>query len=385
MFPAAIGPSWPIRRVRLRLEARCSGTLGYRRFESDFGNLDLASNPIAIVGPNEVGKTSFLRALCRLNNEEAFSEGELTRHRNGEAEVRALFALDEADRAAIRGVGGVGRPVLFTVYKREDGQLYAELKPPLTRNRQTRKTTQRVLRDVLRSRWWKGLGSEDPRLNGSRRHTTASVRMKRASARRRFTLFVRLRRPSPRPARFRRPRRSWYGDCAKRYLSFAEREEIAILCAQRVGVREIARRLGRSASTISRELRRNASTRGNAVVYRSTTAQWHAERRASRPKVSKLGANDALREYVQDRLAGAIGRPNGEVVPGPEVRFIGRRQHRFVWGVRLVLLTDERGLPLGYTIVPANEKEYEPLADLLTGTPAAVVIADKGLWGRDAG
>jgi hypothetical protein len=59
-----------------------------------------------------------------------------------------------------------------------------------------------------------------------------------------------------------------------------------------------------------------------------------------------------------------------------------KSQHRFVWGVRLVLLTDERGLPLGYTIVPANEKEYEPLADLLTGTPAGVVIADKGLWGR---
>ena len=48
-----------------------------------------------------------------------------------------------------------------------------------------------------------------------------------------------------------------------------------------------------------------------------------------------------------------------------------------------MLLTDERGLPLGYTIVPANEKEYEPLADLLTGTPAEVVIADKGFWGRD--
>src|SRR5438132_9047486 len=59
-----------------------------------------------------------------------------------------------------------------------------------------------------------------------------------------------------------------------------------------------------------------------------------------------------------------------------------KSSHRFVWGVRLVLLTDERGLPLGYTIVPANEKEYEPLADLLTGTPAEVVIADKGLWGR---
>lgn len=59
-----------------------------------------------------------------------------------------------------------------------------------------------------------------------------------------------------------------------------------------------------------------------------------------------------------------------------------RSQHRFIWGVRLVLLTDERGTPLGYTIVPANEHENEPLADLLTGTPAEVVIADKGFWGR---
>jgi len=60
-----------------------------------------------------------------------------------------------------------------------------------------------------------------------------------------------------------------------------------------------------------------------------------------------------------------------------------KSQHRYVYGVRLVLLTDRRGLPLGYTIVPANEKEYEPLADLLTGTPSAVVVADKGFWGRE--
>jgi hypothetical protein len=59
-----------------------------------------------------------------------------------------------------------------------------------------------------------------------------------------------------------------------------------------------------------------------------------------------------------------------------------KSQHRFLWGVRLVLLTDPRGLPLGYTLVPAGEKEYEPLADLLTGTPAGHVLADKGLWGK---
>jgi len=115
---------------------------------------------------------------------------------------------------------------------------------------------------------------------------------------------------------------------SERYLSFAEREEIAILHAQKHAVRSIARQLGRSPSTISRELRRNASTRSHAVVYRATTAQWHAERRASRPKVSKLAANDALREYVQGRLAGAIARSDGGLVPGPEVRWIGRRHGR---------------------------------------------------------
>jgi len=65
------------------------------------------------------------------------------------------------------------------------------------------------------------------------------------------------------------------GPASGRYLSFAEREEIALLRAGGTGVREIARRLGRSPSTISRELRRNATTRSGAFAYRATTAQWH--------------------------------------------------------------------------------------------------------------
>jgi IS30 family transposase len=113
-----------------------------------------------------------------------------------------------------------------------------------------------------------------------------------------------------------------------RYLSLSEREEIAILQAQAVGVRDIARRLGRAPSTISRELRRNAATRGGRVEYRATTAQWHAERRASRPKVAKLAGNDRLRAYVQERLAGMITRPDGAPVPGPDTRWIGRRHGR---------------------------------------------------------
>ena len=60
-----------------------------------------------------------------------------------------------------------------------------------------------------------------------------------------------------------------------RYLSFGEREEIAIVHAQGFGIRETARRIGRCPSTISRELRRNAATRGGDLRYRATTAQWH--------------------------------------------------------------------------------------------------------------
>jgi IS30 family transposase len=58
-----------------------------------------------------------------------------------------------------------------------------------------------------------------------------------------------------------------------RHLTDAEREENAIWRAQRHGVREIARRLERAPSTISRELRRNAATRSGGLAYRATTAQ----------------------------------------------------------------------------------------------------------------
>ena len=113
-----------------------------------------------------------------------------------------------------------------------------------------------------------------------------------------------------------------------RYLSFTEREEIAILRAGGCGVREIARQLGRSSSTISRELRRNAATRGGGFEYRASTAQWHADRRARRPKSAKLAVNAELRRYVQDRLSGAVQRPDGIAVPGPTVSWGGRRHGR---------------------------------------------------------
>jgi Helix-turn-helix domain len=105
-----------------------------------------------------------------------------------------------------------------------------------------------------------------------------------------------------------------------RYLSSDERENIALWRAQGAGVREIARRLKRAPSTISRELRRNASTRTYRLDYKASTAQWHAERRARRPKTAKLVADDRLRRYVQDKLSGVVRGADGQVVGGPAGR-----------------------------------------------------------------
>lgn len=89
-----------------------------------------------------------------------------------------------------------------------------------------------------------------------------------------------------------------------------------LLKAQGRGVREIARRIDRSASTISRELRRNAATRGGKLTYRAGVTQWKAELAARRPTTAKLVANPRLREYVQERLTGEVRRPDGTIVVG---------------------------------------------------------------------
>jgi IS30 family transposase len=88
---------------------------------------------------------------------------------------------------------------------------------------------------------------------------------------------------------------------AGRYLSLAEREEIAVLRGH-LSVRAIARRLGRDPSTVSRELRRNCP-RGRPDRYRASSAHSQAQVRARRPKVSKLAGHEPLRGYVADKLA----------------------------------------------------------------------------------
>lgn len=153
-----------------------------------------------------------------------------------------------------------------------------------------------------------------------------------------------------------------------RYLSLAEREHIALLRVQGLGVREIARRIGRDPSTVSRELRRNAATRSGYVDYRASTAQWHAERRARRPKVAKLAANKALRGYVQDRLAGVItshsGRHDGPAVNAWNGRRHGRRQDRrwaLAWSPQQIANRLTIDFPDDLTMRVSHEAIYQAL------------------------
>ena len=94
-----------------------------------------------------------------------------------------------------------------------------------------------------------------------------------------------------------RPRRG--RDLRGRYLSFGEREEIALGLARGESMRQIAVRLGRNVSTISREVARNRDGQGR---YRASTAHAQGYERASRPKPAKLRVNVPLRERVEQDL-----------------------------------------------------------------------------------
>jgi IS30 family transposase len=133
-------------------------------------------------------------------------------------------------------------------------------------------------------------------------------------------------------------------------------------------VREIARRLERAPSSISRELRRNAATRGGGLEYRATTAQWHADRSARRPKPAKLAVNARLRDYVQDRLAGRIIAPGRKEICGPSVawkgRRAGRRQDRRwanAWSPEQVASRLRRDFPEDETMRVSHEAIYQSL------------------------
>lgn len=81
-------------------------------------------------------------------------------------------------------------------------------------------------------------------------------------------------------------------------LTLIEREEISRSLVTGLSLREIARRLHRAPSTISREIQRN----GGQALYRATKADLSAWDRARRPKICKLAKRGMLNHIVSSKL-----------------------------------------------------------------------------------
>jgi Transposase DDE domain len=101
------------------------------------------------------------------------------------------------------------------------------------------------------------------------------------------------------------------------------------------------------------------------------------------PMVAELVAEGRIR-LADGTLVGCAtyaGRASRSQLAGHAGYGYCPSKSRFVWGVRLVLLSDGKGVPTGYELVAAGEKEYEPVFAL--AEPGSLVFADKGLWGRE--
>ena len=88
---------------------------------------------------------------------------------------------------------------------------------------------------------------------------------------------------------------------SNRFLSRLERQRIATLRAQGLGVREIARRIERAPSTVSREMRRNLAPHDRGR-YDADLAHARARQRAGRPRPPRIAGDQQLRRVVQAKL-----------------------------------------------------------------------------------
>ena len=129
---------------------------GYRRFVKSKINFD--SPMIAIVGPNEAGKTSVLEALMRLRSGVPFPPRELTRGGSSAAGASVLigcFLLEPDDLASIRSVVGAEHVRWLLAVKSGDGSELLSLVPEIGRNRAPRLKLSRLLRRLASLAWAK--------------------------------------------------------------------------------------------------------------------------------------------------------------------------------------------------------------------------------------
>lgn len=127
---------------------------GYKRFGQK-STINLDGKLIAVIGPNEAGKSSFLKALQHLNHHNAFIKSgasqELTRGMQISDEqgiVEATFLLEEADKNAVAHIEDTSKIRWVNIYKTVTGGFFSTLSPRPVRDLSRRQRMVKALQDI---------------------------------------------------------------------------------------------------------------------------------------------------------------------------------------------------------------------------------------------
>jgi hypothetical protein len=122
----------------------------FRRFERD-STIDVGPKVVALIGPNESGKTSLLEALSRINQKGEWEKRDFPGRRPAEPHITALFVLDDSDRAALSHIPEAGAVQSYATGKAGDGELWADVDPTPLRSRRPRELIDGQLQRFARS------------------------------------------------------------------------------------------------------------------------------------------------------------------------------------------------------------------------------------------
>jgi energy-coupling factor transporter ATP-binding protein EcfA2 len=136
---------------------------GYKRF-SEKTSVNLDGKLIALVGPNEAGKTTILQALARMFDTSPISQRERTRPsepNETDVAIESVWLLDRDDLAGVEVPHGSQPPRWLTVGHRMSGELTHSLRPPMRRDREPRRRLVEVLEQARASKWLSSLDEAD--------------------------------------------------------------------------------------------------------------------------------------------------------------------------------------------------------------------------------
>lgn len=123
---------------------------GYKRF-LESTTLKINGKMTVLIGPNEAGKSSTLKMLAHLSNEDAFSPHEKYKYQEDvEANISAEFYLEDDDHDAI----GSSIPIKYVLQKQDDGELIHNIEPKIMRPHSHRGSFEKVLSRCLESKYF---------------------------------------------------------------------------------------------------------------------------------------------------------------------------------------------------------------------------------------